>query len=162
MVGESGMTRRLKRLPRGMSLIELVVAIVILGVGLAGMMLAFSTVAGGSADPVIQRQMQAIADEMLAEISLKPFAPAANAAATGCARVNFNDLSDYDGYATSNQICTIDGVPIPSLANYSVSVSITNVAWQTAPSSESVLIKVTVTYGNNSYVAFVRRVGYAV
>ena len=69
------MRRTLRQPMRGMTMIELVVAIVILGVGISGMMLAFSTVAGGSANPIVLRQMQAIADEMVAEIALKPYVP---------------------------------------------------------------------------------------
>ena len=59
---------------RGLSLVEMVIAIVILGVGLAGVLLAFSTVTRGSADPVVTQQMLAIAEEMLEEIQLKPYA----------------------------------------------------------------------------------------
>ncbi len=145
----------------GMTMIELVVAIVILGVGISGMMLAFSTVTGASANPIVLRQMQAIADEMGAEIALKPFAPQANAANAGCARVNFNDVSDYNGYTTTNQICTIDGVAIPSLNGYSVSVEVIDQPWVAVPSTASKRIKVTVSNAERTYVSYRRRTGYA-
>lgn len=146
----------------GMTLIELVVAIVILSVGLAGMMLAFSTVARGSGDPVVLRQMQAIADELGAEIALKPFAATANAAATGCARVNFNDVMDYNGYTTTNQICSIDGTPIASLNGYSVTVEVIQQSWNAIAAADSLRIEITVTNRSNiSYVAYRRRTGYA-
>lgn len=145
----------------GMTMIELVVAIVILGVGISGMMLAFSTVTGASANPIVLRQMQAIADEMGAEIALKPFAPQANAANAGCARVNFNDVSDYNGYTTTNQICTIDGVAIPSLNGYSVSVEVIEQPWVAVPSTASKRIKVTVSNAERTYVSYRRRTGYA-
>ena len=109
---------------RGMTLIELVVAIVVISVGLAGVLLVFSTTVRGSADPVVQRQMQVIAEEMLEEIALKPYAAEANAAPATCARDTYNDVSDYNGYATLLKVCTIDGSPMPSLAEYSVSVSV--------------------------------------
>ena len=109
---------------RGFKLLELVVAVVVLGAGLAGLLLAFSTTARSDADPMVQRQLGAIAGELLEEIQLKPYAPSANAAPAGCARDTFNDVSDYHGYSRSG-ICTIDGVPIPALAAYAVSVSVT-------------------------------------
>jgi MSHA pilin protein MshD len=109
---------------RGLTLIELVVAIVVLGVALAGLMLAFSVASRGSADPVVQRQLQAIAEELVGEITLKPWTAVANAAPAPCARDTYNDLADYDGYATRGQVCTIDGTPIPALAGVSVAVTV--------------------------------------
>ena len=114
----------LHRRQGGFTLVEMIVAIVILGVGLAGVMLAFSTAARGSADPVVHQQMLAIAEEMMEEIQLKPYASASNSAPAGCARDTYNDVSDYQGYATSGQICTVDGVAIAELASYSVSVGV--------------------------------------
>ena len=114
---------RLRRRPRGFTLPEAILAIVVLGVGLAGLLLAFATVAKSSADPVLQQQMMAVAQELLEEIQLKPYAPAANAAPTGCARDTFNDVADYHGYSSTG-ICTLDGTAIAALAGYSVSVSV--------------------------------------
>ena len=137
-----------RRRQRGLSLIEMVIAIVILGVGLAGVLLAFSTVTRGSADPVVTQQMLAIAEEMLEEIQLKPYAVSANAAPAACARNTFNDMLDYNGYATSGNICTIDGTVIPSLAGYSIQVQV-----QVAPLAgvnAAQRIDVTVTRGSSS------------
>lgn len=143
----------------GFTLVEMVLAIVILGVGLAGVMLAFSTVSRGAADPSIQRQMSAIAEEMLDEIALKPYAPQANTAASGCARDSYNDIGDYHGYATSGQICTIDGVPIPALAGHSVQVQVS--AGTLNGVSNARRITVTVTRGSQSITLNGWRTEYA-
>ena len=108
---------------RGFTLVEAILAIVVLAVGLTGVLLAFRTVARSSADPVIQRQMMAVAQELLEEISLKPYAAAANSAPAGCARDTYNDIADYNGYASTG-ICTVDGVVIAQLASFNVSISV--------------------------------------
>ena len=115
--------RRAGRRQRGFTLPEAILAIVVLGVGLAGVLLAFGTVARGSADPMLRQQMLAIAEGLMAEIQLKPFASAANAAPGGCSRETFNDIADYNGHA-SNGICTVDGVAIAALAGYQVAVAV--------------------------------------
>lgn len=104
---------------RGMTLIELVLTIVVIGVGLAGMLAAFSQATRGSADPMVRKQMLAIAEEMMEEIVFKPYAPAANVAPAACARNTYNDIADYNGYSTAN-ICDIDGNAIPSLSGYGI------------------------------------------
>jgi len=135
-------------LQQGLTLIEMMVAIVILGVGLAGVLLAFSTVTRASADPVINEQMLAIAEELLEEIELKPYAVSANAAPAPCARNTFNDVLDYDGYTSASGICTIDGTPIPSLATYTVQVSVQPGALAGLGAARR--IDVTVTHGSSS------------
>lgn len=111
------------RRTRGFTLPEAILAIVVIGIGLAGLMLAFGMVARNNADPVLRKQMLAIAQALLEEIQLKPYAAAANAAPAGCARDTYNDIADYDGYASTG-ICSIDGVVIPALATYNASASV--------------------------------------
>jgi len=132
---------------RGLTLIEMVLAIVVLGVGLAGVMLAFPTVVRGSADPIVRKQMLAVAEELMEEIQLKPYAVAANAAPAACARDTYNDLRDYNGYSSSN-LCSIDGTPISALAGYAVSVSVTPAAL--AGVAAALRISVTVTRGQET------------
>jgi MSHA pilin protein MshD len=142
-----------------MTLIELVIAILILGTGLAGVLMAYSSVVRGSADPVVERQMVAIAEELLEEIQLKPYASAANTAPGGCARHTWNDIGDYNGYTTSGQICTIDGTAIAALAGYSVSVTVQPATLGGVAAARR--IRVTVTRGSDSVTLTGWRVDYA-
>jgi MSHA pilin protein MshD len=137
--------RRTPARSRGFTLPEAILAIVVIGVGLAGLLLAFGTLARSSADPVLRKQMLAIAQEMLEEVLLKPYASAANSAPAGCARDSYNDISDYNGYSATG-ICTVDGVRIAALANYSVQVAVVAGTLQAVTAAKSI----TVTVSNGS------------
>ena len=148
----------LRQRARGFTLPEALLAIVVLGVGLSGVLLAFSTVARGSADPVLRKQMMGIAQELVEEIALKPYAAAAHVAPAGCARDTFNDIGDYHGYSSTG-ICTVDGVVIPALATYSVSASVS--AGTLAGVAAARKITVTVSHGGESLQIVTWRTDYA-
>lgn len=143
---------------RGFTLPEALLAIVVLGVGLAGLMLALSTTMRRSADPMLHLQMVAIAEGLMEEIQLKPYASTPNAEPSGCARDTFNDVIDYIGYATTG-ICTIDGVVIPALAGYGVSVMLEPGALYGV--SDAIRIIITVTQGSESLRLVSWRTNYA-
>ena len=149
---------RRRRLARGFTLPEALLAIVVLGVGLTGVLLAFGTLARHSADPVLRKQMMGIAQELLEEIALKPYAAAANSAPAGCARDTYNDIADYHGYSSIG-VCTVDGVVIPALAGFNLSASV--VAGTLAGVSAAKQISVTVSQGGESLTVKGWRTDYA-
>ena len=143
----------------GVTLVELIIAIVIIGTALAGLVAAFSRANLASADPVITQQMLAIGEGMMEEVLLKPFELAADEVATP-ARAQFNDMRDYDrlddanpGYASSG-IRDIDGEPIAGLENYGVSVRIQSdgVALTDVPAGNALRVTVTVSHGERQLV----------
>jgi MSHA pilin protein MshD len=167
----------------GFTLIEMIIAIVIIGVGLAGVLTAFDVNVRNSADPLIRKQMLSIAEEMLEEIQLKPFsdpqgdaAPvnatancnvAAGTVIAGAVRTAFDDVRDYGGfdaghpgYATAG-ICDIDGTAIAGLGSYNVAVAITaqNLTDGTTAVA-SLRIAVTVTHGAETLTHFGWRTDY--
>lgn len=132
---------------RGMTLVELIIAIVIIGVALAGLAAALSRANTASADPLVEQQMLAIAETLIEEIHLKPFAVQPNA---GSGRAGFNDVRDYAGYS-SNGIVDVTGAAIPGLESYRVSVAVDNTTLRDVPDPADVLrIRVTVERDNTS------------
>jgi MSHA pilin protein MshD len=130
----------------GVTLIELIVALVIMGVALAGMVAVYTATTRSSVDPVIVQQMQAIADNMMEEILMKPFAPPEGSTVTPASgRVNYDQVSDYDGYGQGlTGIRDVEGNVIPGLERYTVLVSVQQAALAGIPSKDALRVTVTV------------------
>jgi MSHA pilin protein MshD len=147
-------TRRLSGVRvRGMTLIELVFAIVIISVGVAGVLQVYNNTVRNSGDPLANKQMLAIAEGMLEEVTLKPYAiVASTGSASGCNRSTFNDIWDYNNYATSSVICDVDGNTIAALAGYSMNVYVQadSSTFSAVGVSAAARITVTVRYGSRS------------
>ena len=106
---------------QGFTLIELIIFIVVIGVGLAGIMAVINTVAASSSDPLVRKQSIAIAESMLSEILLKDYANPAEEGYTGSIRSLFDDVNDYAGYSTSAGIIDQSGLLVPGLTSYNFS-----------------------------------------
>ena len=126
----------------GVTLIELIVFVVIVTVGLAGVLSVMNVTVGASANPVVRKQALAIAEAMLDEILSKDFqndpADAANTSAIlGCTasttpscksntvleRQSYNDVDDYIGWAQAG-VLKIDGSAVAGLGGYAVTVAV--------------------------------------
>jgi MSHA pilin protein MshD len=147
----------------GITLVELLVFIVIVSVGLAGVLSVYNTVVRRSADPLIAKQMTAIAEALLEEVELMPFtycdpddanaltanSPADCAGGTppetrGDPSNPFDNVADYDGLALAT-ITDIAGNSVPGLAGYSAAIDVSPTALGVIAASESLQITVTVT-----------------
>jgi MSHA pilin protein MshD len=142
---------------RGLSLIELIMFIVIVSVAVAGMMLSMNAITGYGADPLIRKQALTVAESLLEEIESQSFVSVSNAAG----RQNFNDVMDYNGYATSGIYPANGGAAISGLENYNVAVAVSGVGLGGGLSSASA-VQITVTVNNLIASQVVEAVGYRV
>lgn len=135
---------------RGASLVELVVFIVIVGIGVAGVLAALNAATRGSPDPMVQKQALAIAESLLEEVQLQSFTycdpddplaeTAASAAActvaeaigaeageTRYAAPFFDNANDYHGFNSATEVPPglkdIGGTDL-GLAGYSATIGI--------------------------------------
>jgi len=102
------------RCERGMSLVELVMAIVIVSAALSGVLLTFDFGTARSADPMLQTQAQSVARAYLEEIIGQAYDdPDGNE--SGEVRATFDDVDDY--HALSNNGCVATSSACPSLGD---------------------------------------------
>lgn len=149
-----------RRRQLGLSLIELVMFIVVVSTGLLGLLSVFNSAVQHSADPMVQKQMLAIAESMLEEIQLQDFAnpsggftPTSHACATyRTERASYDDIDDYNGIANCPIYSLADTQPVDALAGYNVTVAIDSPASlnDLNNSPDVKRIGVTVSHGNDT------------
>ncbi len=159
----------------GLTLVELLVFIMVLGLALAGVLQVFAQATRASANPQAQRQALAIAESLLQEVQLQPFtfcdpddaAAATAASAAGCATTaealgpetgetrytapQFDNVNDYHGFAMSG-IVDITNTPVAGLSGYSASVQVAPVALKSVPAGDALRITVQVSGPGNTSV----------
>lgn len=106
----------------GMTLIEVVIAIVVIAIAVSAVLGVLARNVGASADAMIVSQGITIAEAYLEEISLKAFADP-DGADGEIGRASFDDVDDYDGLVDAGAADQF-GNPIPELAGYTVSVAV--------------------------------------
>lgn len=176
----------LARRQRGLTMIELVMFIVVVGIAVVGVLSVISFNTRGSADPIRQKQAMAIAESLVDEIRAarfswcdvtdENFSTAINAAgckdkpeavnqeAGGGARP-FDNVNDYvNAYGQPRAYAAdVAGNALP--AGYAVTVTISQVALGpangTVPADAALRILVTVTYGGESLSLETYRTRYA-
>lgn len=108
---------------QGFTLIELIVAMVVISVALVGVMSVINYTTLHSADPVLRHQAIAIAEAYMEEISLKNYSdPDVDGEAS---RALYDDVDDYNGL-TDNGARDQNGNAIAGLGNYTVGVTVQN------------------------------------
>lgn len=138
-----------RRRSRGLSLIEVVVFIVVLSIGIAGIVMLYNQLTVASVDPLVRKQALAVAASVMEEVQLKGFtfcdpddpnvhthpSPACTtleaigpeAGETRYADPRFDNVNDYHAFTMSGAgIRDVTGTTIAELGAYAVSVSVAN------------------------------------
>ncbi|MEO6280845.1 type II secretion system protein [Roseateles sp.] len=163
----------LPRRAQGLSLIELLMFIVVVGIALTAMLRVFVTATTASADPMIRRQQLAIAESLLREVQLLPFtwcdpddanvevATSAAVVPLGCAATvessgaesgetrygptnYFDNVNDYAGFSTTG-IRDLSNTAVTGLSGYTASVAVAAAALDTLTLASGDALKITVT-----------------
>lgn len=145
-----------RRRHSGFTLIEVIIFIVVVGAGMAGILSVMNTVVKSSADPLVRKQALAIADSIMEEILQKEFSDP-DATGTETTRSTMDDVSDYDGKTQTLFNSASPGGWPAALDGYSVAIAVTTdttvVGTAALPAKQ---ITVTVGRGSESVVV----VGY--
>ena len=110
----------------GVTLVELVISIAVIGIGVSAVQLAMLATTARSADPMLQHQASAIAEAYLEEILLKDYLDPDTAGvcpAPEATRDVYDNVCDYaavDDTGARSQ----DGTPVAGLADYRVRVNV--------------------------------------
>lgn len=156
----------------GFTLIEVVMAIVVLAIGVTAFLPQLLTSIKHSGDPMLQEQANAIAQSYLEEILLKPFCdpsvtdcpaacngpvcstPACNPDDAG-SRPLYEDICDYRTLNDTAGAIDQSGAVVSGLEDYNVAVTIDDTATLnglTGATGQTAKVKVTVTHDGNSSV----------
>jgi len=128
----------------GFTLIELIIFIVVVSAGLAGILSVMNSVVKSSADPMVRKQAMALADSILEEIVQKEYTDPDGVQGNETTRATMDDVDDYNG---KTQVLFTDW-PV-GLSDYQVAIVVAS----PAPLGGSTTVpakKVTVTVSRGS------------
>ena len=164
----------------GLSLVELIMFVVIVSVGVAGILSVLDLTVQRSADPMIRKQMLAVAESLLEEVELMPFTicdpddsavltaaitadcavaegtttiPAGEGRGTATPFDNVGDYGGSIGTLTISPLTDVSNNAIGMLAGYSATVSIAPSSLGGITAAESLLITVTVSTSTGESIA---------
>ena len=136
---------------RGVTLIELVVAITVVAIAVTTILGAIGAIALRSADAMMQQQAIAVAQAYLDEI-LQRWVIDPNGAPPNTGRASWDLVDQYNGLVDSGAHDQF-GNAIPALSAYTVSVSTTQTSGLAGvPAASARRIDITVTYSPNGSV----------
>ena len=128
----------------GFTLIEIITTIVIISIAATAILSVFSGTIRSSANPMIQQQAISIAEAYMEEIVLKPFNDP-DGTEVGESRSTFDDVDDYNGLTDAGARDQNNSL-IPSLGNFTVTVSVANSSLNGIGAADALLITVNVAH----------------
>ena len=182
-------TERARRAAQhGLSLVELLAFIVVVGVAVGGVLSVYSLASRSSADPMLRKQALAVAESLLEEVLAMPYtycdpddanvetassvADCATLAETAMGPeagedrysnlTPYDNVNDYHGFSMTG-INGPDNAPAPGLGGYMAQIEVAPAgAFNGIPAGETLLVTVTVTApGNHSISLSGYRTRYA-
>lgn len=132
----------------GFTLIEMIIAIVVLASAVSGIMFAYFQNISKSSDPMIRQQAIIIAQAYLEEIMLKPYSDVDGGETGSCeegSRVQYDDVADYDCINDNAGALDQFGNSLAGLGAYNVAVNVAAVNIG-APAVAARRIDITVTH----------------
>jgi MSHA pilin protein MshD len=111
----------LRQRQSGITLVELVISLVVIGIAAAAILGVYTTTIRASADPMIRAQAIAIAEMYMDEIMGRPFSGSTGDGSCG-SRQDWDHIEAYDGLSCPPQ--DVFGQPLPGLEAYTVEVSV--------------------------------------
>ena len=137
----------------GFTLIEVIIFIVVVAAGLAGILTVSNTVVKSSGDPMVRKQAIALADSILEEILQKEYAdPDGLPNVVEPTRATMDDVDDYDG---KTQAIFADWPP--TLSTYTVAIAVVPTTLGTVTAKQ---VTVTVTGGPHAVTVTGYRANY--
>lgn len=132
----------------GVTLVELIVAIVVIAIAAGIVLGTLASGVGASADPMIRQQAIAAASAYMDEILLRNFDDP-DGIDGEAARADFDDVDDYDGLVDSG-VRDQFGSAIAELSDYTVSVSVVpTTALPSVAAADALRVDVVVTHTAN-------------
>jgi MSHA pilin protein MshD len=128
----------------GVTLVELIVSIVVIGVALAGVLVVIVRNTSASADPMIWHQAVILAEAYLEEALTKEFTDP-NPPEGGETRATYDDVLDYNNIVAESPPRDQNGTAITPLAGYTVNVQVIPEAFGNPSVASAVRVQVTVT-----------------
>ncbi len=123
---------------QGFTLVELIIFIVVVGAGLAGILSVMNQVVRHSADPMLTKQAVALADSVLEEVLQKAYDDPDGSNTGETDRSNWDNVDDFNG-ATQAAF----GLP-PNLAGYAVAVAVADGSATLGVQARRVTVTVTI------------------